>query len=611
MSDRLLTIKEYIRRKAFGINNGAVETGISPNVRANETTFINDPNEIQRLKLEEYNVWYAGDSAQILNFYTRADFIDFNYDPIYNRNMRNLFWAESASEADYKRTHSGQPRNMVDTLSGIVSVPHITVLDEKRNARLKRILKENNYDELLSQEARPLTLVEGWGGWKINFNEEVSDTPILLYYRANSVDFIYRNRRLVCIVYQDYYTDEDDKKYVLFETRRLERRDVVDDRTGIRAKKLCLVIEKELFEFLSEQVDRIKKVPLNTLPELEDVEPCLVIENCPYFLGAPNIYYHDSTELSPGRSIFTGKIDLFDDLDKTLSQASNAVTRSTPIEYIDSQYLERDENTGQPKQPKLFDRKYIMISSVLGGDSNMARQPITVTQPQIDFNSYSVEAKEILMQILNGVLSPATIGLEVSKDQNALAQREKEKVTIFTRNGLITTEKKIQESLMIQLLIADELLHSDKNYNAIERPENDEDWGISVVYDEFADASYDAKLETVLAGWQGGLISDEMAIEYLYRDATPDIRKRELDFIKEQRANDQKLAGRGGNPDDPNAVLDDDDLAELGEELGGMENNSTDEKRMGTDPLKVKERNGIPDITNYRTATDDDSIQQK
>ena len=333
---KILTIKEYIRRKAFGIGNGSIETEISPNVRANETTFINDPNEIQRLKLEEYNTWYAGDSAQLLNFYTRADFIDFNYDPIYNRNMRNLFWAQSASEADYKRTHSGLARCIVDSLSALVHVPNVTALDEERQARLRLILKENNYKELLSQEARPLTLVEGWGGWKINFNEDISDTPILLYYRANSVDFIYRNRRLVAIVYQDYYTDDEDRKYVLFETRRLERREIRNDKTGLAEKKLSLIIEKELFRYLSDQADRIEKVPLDTLPELEDTEPCLVVENCPYFLGAPNIYYYDSTELSPGRSIFTGKIDLFDDLDKCLSQSSNAVTRSTPIEYIDS-----------------------------------------------------------------------------------------------------------------------------------------------------------------------------------------------------------------------------------------------------------------------------------
>lgn len=592
----LLTIREYIRRKAFHIGQGSVETEISPVTRANETTFINDPNEIQRLKLEEYRTWYAGDSAQILNFYTRADFIDFNYDPIYNRNMRNLFWAQSASEQDYKRTHSGQPRNIVDTLSGIVSVPHVSSSKQLYNIRLKKILKDNNYEELLSQEARPMTLVEGWGGWKINFNEEVSDTPILLYYRADSVDFIYRNRRLVCIVYQDYYTDLDDNKYVLFETRRLERREVLDENTGIRDKKLCLIIEKELFKYLSDQSNHIQKVPLDTLPELEDTLPCIVIENCSYFLGAPSIYYYDSTELGPGRSIFTGKIDLFDDLDKELSQLSNAVTRSTPIEYIDSQYLERDENTGQPKQPKLYDRKYIMVSSVLTGDGQMARQPVTVTQPQVNFSQYSDAAIQTLIQICNGIISPATIGIDIAKKDNAEAAREKEKVTIFTRNGLIAMEEPIQESLMRQLLIADQLLHSNKEYNLIELPDSEEDWGISVKYDEFADASFEAKLETVLTAWQGGIMSDDMAIEYLHRSSPDNVKERELKFIKDQRKQEQALAGR--MPEE-GEVPSDDELAELGDLLGGNQNNPNNVEKEKVDISDVQEDNGVPELGDY------------
>ena len=593
MAENLMTIREYIRRKAFGIGNGTVQTEISPVDRARETTFINDPNEILKLKLEEYRVWYAGDSAQILNFYTRADFIDFNYDPIYNRNMRNLFWAQSASESDYKRTHSGQPRNMVDTLSGIVSVPHVGSTKELYNKRIKQILRDNNYEELLLQEACPMTLVEGWGGWKINFDEDVSDTPILLYYRADSVDFIYRNRRLICIVYQDYYTDDNDNKYVLFETRRLERREVKNETTGISERKMCLIIEKELFKYLTDQSNHIEKVPLETIPELKDTQPCIIIENCPYFLGAPSIYYYDSTELGPGRSIFTGKIDLFDDLDKDLSQLSNAVTRSTPIEYIDAQYLERDENTGQPKQPKLYDRKYIMVSSVLTGDGQMARQPVTVTQPTINFESYSNAAIQTLLQILNGVLSPATIGLDIGKKDNADAQREKEKVTIFTRNGLIAMEEPNQKSLMIQLLIADQLLHSQKEYNTIELPESEDDWGISVKYDEFADASFEAKLETVLTAWQGGIMSDEMAIEYLHRSSPKDIKDRELKFIQEQRKNDQALAGRDG------MVPDDAELAELGEVLGGNENNPHNEQLEDVNIEDVSEDNGVPELGNY------------
>ena len=593
---KILNIREYIRRKAFRIGNGSVETEISPTVRANETTFVNDPNEIQKLNLEEYNVWYAGDGAGLLNFYTRAELIDYNYDPIFNRNKRSYFWSVSATEGDIKRTHSGIPRAMVDTMSAIMSVPHITVADDiEKTERLHTILKENNFDELVMQESRPFSWVEGWGGWKINWNEDISDTPILLYYRANSVDFIYRNRRLVAIVYQDYYTDEDDHKYVLFETRRLERRAIRDENTGIEKKCLCLIIEKELFKYLNDTDNNISKVSLDTLPELSDTIPCLIVEDCPYFLGGPNIYLKDSTELSPGRSIFTGKIDLFDDLDKCLSQSSNAITRSTPIEYIESEYLQRDKQTGQPIMPHQFDRKYVMLKTVLGGDGQKVREPVTITQPAINFEAYDTAAKEKFIMILNGYMSPASFGLDLSREANAMSQREKEKVTIFTRNGFIATEKKIFESLMIQLLLADQLLHSEEEYNRIERPANEKDWGISIKYDEFADASFEAKIETVLTAWQGGIMSDEMAIEYLHKDSPEDVKLRELEFMKKMRDEQKQIAGRevGG---DEGEVPSDDELAELGSVLGGNNNNDYNEAHEKVHVTDAEEDNGVPNL---------------
>ena len=227
----------------------------------------------------------------------------------------------------------------------------------------------------------------------------------------------------------------------------------------------------------------------------------------------------------------------------------------------------------------------------------MARQPVTVTQPTINFESYSNAAIQILLQILNGVLSPATIGMDVAKKDNAESQREKEKVTIFTRNGLIAMEKPIQETLMIQLLIADQLLHSEKDYNAITLPESEDEWAVSVKYDEFADASFEAKLETVLTGWQGGILSDDMAIEYLHRDSPDNVKQRELDFIKKQREEDKQLAGR--DPGMGEAVPSDDELAELGEVLGGNENNPNNVEKEKVDISDIGEKNDVPELGNY------------
>lgn len=89
-------------------------------------------------------------------------------------------------------------------------------------------------------------------------------------------------------------------------------------------------------------------------------------------------------------------------------------------------------------------------------------------------------------------------------------------------------------------------------------------------------------------------MSDDMAIEYLHRSSPENIKQRELKFIKEQRKQEQALAGR-----DPNAVPTDEELAALGEELGGNENNAHNEETEKVDISDVKEDNGVPELGNY------------
>ena len=222
-----ISVKEYIRRKALGLL-GLIESGIDPRDKADRLTFVNDIDEVLKTKLKEYNVWYSGDSDELLNFYTRANSIDYNTDPLLNRNKKGYFWSVASTEGDIKRSHSGQPRNIVDTLVNIIGIPDISVTDTTGalstvSNRLKEILDENNFNRLLIQKARPMTLVEGWGAFKINWDTSFMDTPILLYYRADAVDFVFKSNQLLAIIYRDYYQDEKKKNYILFETRRLEK----------------------------------------------------------------------------------------------------------------------------------------------------------------------------------------------------------------------------------------------------------------------------------------------------------------------------------------------------------------------------------------------------
>ena len=241
-----LTHKDYIRLKTLGIT-GLIESSIDPVVRANRYLFVNDINEVKKQRLEEYIIWYLGDSDRLKNFFTRANAISYNMDPLYNENKKSYFWAVSSTEHDIKRTHSGHPRNIVDTLVYIMSIPNITNDSDKSgtvNKNLQKILKANNFKQQITQQSRPLTLVEGWGAWKINWDKKLSDYPILLYYRADRVDFIYQSNQLRAIIYKDFYQDEDAKNYVLYETRRLG--DYTDPDTKVTTTSLF--IEKELYE---------------------------------------------------------------------------------------------------------------------------------------------------------------------------------------------------------------------------------------------------------------------------------------------------------------------------------------------------------------------------
>ena len=155
-----ITHKDYIRLKTLGIT-GLIDSSIDPIVRANRYLFVNDINQVKEERLEEYITWYLGDSDRLKNFFTRANAIDYNMDPLYNENKKSYFWAVASTEQDIKRSHSGHPRNIVDTLVYIMSIPKISADNDKDgiiDGNLHKILKANKLKQQLSQQSRPLTL---------------------------------------------------------------------------------------------------------------------------------------------------------------------------------------------------------------------------------------------------------------------------------------------------------------------------------------------------------------------------------------------------------------------------------------------------------------------
>ena len=203
-----------------------------------------------------------------------------------------------------------------------------------------------------------------------------------------------------------------------------------------------------------------------------------------------------------------------------------------------------------------------------------------VVQPQIYFQQYSEEVKALLLNAVAGIMSPAAMGIDIAKKDNAESQREKNQTTIFTRNNLLDEEQDVFEHIGSDLLVAYDLMNLEQGQQ-LEVTEYD----VSVQYPEFSSDSWEKRMETVQTGWSGGLLSDEMALDLLYADdISPENKKRELDFLKEQRKKAEQVP-----MNDPSKQGDMGDLGAENEYNDQMEKANIDE---------LQEDMGIPELDN-------------
>jgi hypothetical protein len=100
------------------------------------------------------------------------------------------------------------------------------------------------------------------------------------------------------------------------------------------------------------------------------------------------------------------------------------------------------------------------------------------------------------------------LGIDVKKLDNAEAQREKEKSTLYTRNKMVQVLQEVIPELVNVVF---------KSYAAwLKQPM--EDIEVDVPFGEYANPSFESQVETVSKGKQGGIMSIEASVEELYGD---------------------------------------------------------------------------------------------
>ncbi len=442
-------------------------------------------------------IWMRGDPSELEQFYKQ----------IYNQDA--MFWG-SVPYIKLRKIHLGLPNLMVKVLSAIVARDMNDIKIESRQTDWDQIEKDNKFKKLL-KKAINKTLYLGDGVFKISFDTTLSKYPIVEFYGADKADIIYNRGRFKECIFKTKYS-YNKKNYMLYEIYGFGY---------IKYKLVSLPYEKEIP--LDSIPDTANLIDLSFAGYQEDNEGTMISKGS-FCMAIPFKIYESSKWENRGRSIFDGKEGSFDALDEAFSQWMDALRSSRPTKYIPKNLLPRDPETGYVLNPNDFDNRYIPSETGMGEND---KNEIKVTQPTIPSSNYLESYITALDACLQGIISPSTLGIDVKKLDNAEAQREKEKTTLYTRNDIIES---LQECLP---LLINNLL---KSYDAFLNKSIGDDITVTIEFGEYANPSFEAVVETISKAKSGGIMSIEAAVDELYGDSKDeDWKTKEIKRLKEEQ----------------------------------------------------------------------------
>lgn len=468
-----------------------------------------------------YYMWYKGDSDYLKWFYTYGNrseglrkldvngFINNDYD---------YFWALAGKEKEVKRTHSGLPRTIVKVLDRCEGLPLFDIVDNDNNQNISKesilnaILEENSFYNTFAKQDR-MMMVVGDGAYVVNINKKESDYPIIEFIDGRNVSFEFIGDQVIAITICKHYSKEK-ADYECFERRSTIRE--YDEKTKKYTRKAT--IEYTLFRY--EDDKNYKEVPLDEIEETQGLEN-LLFNNIDIMMAVPVIFEADE-ETKRGTSLFKGRIDLFDDFDQNISQESNIMKAITPVEYIDSNLLDKDDE-GKTIRPSAFGKRYVLYKGA--DDYNQTPEKPTSVFYDVDFNKLTVESLETLNRCLSGLVSPATLGLEMARNSSEFSQREKEKVTLQTLKKITETNTKVLKRLFDLVLRCYDIMQ-DKDADV-------EKYNVSVSFQDYGTPTFDAKLQSLSPALTSGAISIEKYVDMLYGDSiTKEKKEKEIAYIE-------------------------------------------------------------------------------
>lgn len=422
-------------------------------------------------------VWSWGDSNAIEQMYKQL-----------NGDNGLSFWSAVPSMGIVKR-HTGLPGAIVSILSSLIvaDLNGITI-PENRKIDWEDANKLIDFEELIT-ECIEETFIAGDGAFVISAQEGKNELPYIEFIPGERVEIERNHGKLVEVSVKNRF-----------------------------AHGGCYYVHKEIYGYGYIRNELYRDGTLLVWGNL----------NIPRFQGVPEVIYHDKSFIMAvpikffnsnkhkgrGKGLLIGKFENFDALDEVWSQWMEALRKGRSKEYIPKGLLPVNPDTGELMKPNDFDNSFIALEDAMGEN---AKSETTLRQPSIPHESYLSTYVTALDLCLQGIVSPSTLGIDVKKMDNAEAQREKEKATLYTRNKVVSAlQKKIPILIDTYFKVLDSLRKKQLTYTDSE-----------IVFGEYANPSFESQVETVSKAKSGGIMSLEASVDELYGDSKDDEWKRE------------------------------------------------------------------------------------
>lgn len=467
--------------------------GLGDKIRKMLNSFLDrEPADAKSLRIkEQYDfranafknlIWYNGVPSELHQFYSQVE------------NPTLCFWGSTSTKGmEIRKIHTGIPGTIVDTLTSIVvsDMNEPTFENAVQADVFNAVYEENNLDDIIESAITDVQVL-GDGAFKLSIDSNVSKYPIVEWVPGDKIDFKLKRGRLEEIV---FYT-----------------------RPSAKHKKYIL---KEKYGFGYVKYELFKDGQPASLSDLDETRSLVDIAfDKSFCLAVPFMLKRSKKYPGRGASLLDNKIDNFDALDEAYSQWWQSMRACRPKTYIPTSLLERNSNDGGLLKPNAFDNSFIKIADDM---SENGYNKVDVEQLNFASDQYLSAYITALDLCLQGLISPSTLGIDVKKLDNAEAQREKEKATLYSRAKIIDAFIPAYKKLITVIIFA----HATVTQLPLE------DVSVDVQFGEYANPSFEAVIETMSN--PNTPMSIEAKVDEMWGDSKDEQwKKEEVVRIKEQ-----------------------------------------------------------------------------